>query len=282
MYNLKKVWISLLLLPIPVSIFSIVLMFILKNGFETENFILVFSLYFLFSYYSLKEFVLNKFENNIPNYRELKHSHKFKILYKQTANYLFDKKMPFLSSKVLYLICEIIITIFCIIGIIYLFVTIFYSLPEYSFSKIIFALFTFLMCSFIFILFVKYLIYKPINMLFHLFIEPFCYLIKKDIDNDTTVYLKNDQNLYFYKNKKLHCDIFPAYIKIFNSSFNKFKNVDFEYLNGKPVNEFIDDNYMNCTEEEWFLNGEKVEIDTSLSLEKKRNIIKLMKISKDF
>ena len=35
---------------------------------------------------------------------------------------------------------------------------------------------------------------------------------------------------------------------------------------------------MNCTEEEWYLNGEKVEIDTSLSLEKKRSIIKLMKI----
>lgn len=280
MYNLKKVWIFLLLLIIPVSLLSITFIFLFHNGFETEYFSLAFTLYFIFSYYSLKEFALNRLENSVADYRYLEEYQKFKILYKQTANYLFDKKIPFLSSKFLYLIFHTIMSIFLITGIIFIFFIILFDLSEYSFSKIILALLIFFMYSFIFILSLKYLFYKPISMLFYLFIEPFCYLIKKDIDNDTTVYLKNNKNLYFYKNKKLHYDTFPAYMNILNSSFNK--NFDFKYLNGKSVNEFLNDQYINCTEEEWYLNGEKVEIDTSLSLEKKRNIIKLMKIAKDF
>lgn len=282
MYNLKKVWISLLLLSIPSSIISIILIFVFNDGFETKYFSFFFILFFIFSYYSIKDLVLDYFvKKNDFNYRELSHSEKFKKLYQQTANVFFEKKVPFISLKLLTSICNISVFIIASLGIIYAFYSTFSALKEYSFLNILYAFLFSIVCSILLGFFIRYLIYKPFYMLFLLFIEPFCYLIKKEINNHK-VYLKNNHSLYFYKNGKLHCDFSPAYIEY--SRYNSHISVDSvnNDLTNKSLKLFIDDCYNNRIKEQWYLNGEKIQIDKNLSLKEKQNIIKLIKINEDF
>jgi len=282
MYNLKKAWISLLLLSIPASIISISLMFAFNDGFETKNFIHSFLLLFAISYYSIKEFAIdNSAKIKDPSYRGLSHSNKFKELYRQTANVFFEKKIPFLYSNTLFLIFDIFKVITSFIVVCFVFYNFFSSLSEYSFLNIIKTLFHSAIYIVLLLFFIKYFIYKPLNMLFLLFIEPFCYLAKKEINNHK-VYLKDNSSLYFYKNRKIHSDFFPAYIKaeryhshIPLKSFNNLSNED-------DIKIIIDDFYNNRIDEEWYLNGEKIEIDKNLPLKEKQKIIKLIQSSKNF
>lgn len=282
MYNLKKAWISLLLLSIPASIISIIFLFIFNEGFETKNFIYSFFLFFSISYYNIKEFVIdNSVKIKDAGYRGLSHSIKFKILYRQTSNLFFEKKKPFLSLKVLFLISDIFKVIITSVVVCYVFYSFFYSLSEYSLTNIIRALFYSFINIVLFIFFIKYFIYKLVSMLFFLFIEPFCYEFKKEFNNHK-VYLKNNNSLHFYKNSKLHCDFLPAYIKIGTyHSHISVESVDNDSTN-KYLKRFLDDCYNNRTKEEWYLNNEKINIDKNLSLEKKQKIIKLIQNSKNF
>lgn len=282
MYNLKKVWISFLLLPIPSSIISIILMFIFNDGFETENFTFSFALFFVISYYSIKEIVLDYFVKiNDSDYKKLSHSCKSKKLYQQTAMVFFEKKRSFISSKILFTTYYFILLFIVLVSIISIFYISFSSLPEYSFGNIFNAFFLSIMYSVLFCFFIKYFISKPAKMLFFLFIEPFCYLIKKEINNHK-VYLKNNNSLYFYKNGKLHCDFSPAYIE--HSRYHSHISVDSvnNDSTNKSLKQFIDDCYNNRTKEEWYLNGEKIKIDKNLPLKEKQKIIKLIQNSKNF
>lgn len=283
MYDLKKAFYYLLLTLINSSLLSIVVVFILYFSIDLERIYLAFFILLFIFFLQFKEAALKtalKKENYIEEkeYIELSDEEKFEKFYQQISKILFPNIKPFININKLKYFSSFVLILISLIFAFFSFKVGFYSIIEYSFMNIATSLFYSLLVFIFLNILLGFFILKPLNLLFLLFIEPFCYLIKKNVDNHTTVYLKGDCNLYFYKGKKLHCDIYPAYMNFPSSTIN----IDLKSLNEKNIKEFIDDKYMNCKEEEWYLNGEKVEIDTSLPLENKQSIIKLMKISKDF
>lgn len=284
-FDIKNAWKSLLFLTIPCFIISVGLLFIIQDEFDIQKFSIGFLFLFTILYNILKISLLDKYIiKEKDKVLELNPFQKYKKFYQDNGKSLFFQKKPFISTPKLHFIFEITFSITLFLATIYSFYSQFSSISEYTFLSVLVNLFNSVLTFVLILSFIYFFIFKFFHMLFLLFVEPFCYQIKKVIDKDHIVYLKNDFSLYIYKNSQLHCDSFPAYIETFESTLihKSSINLNYNYFNDKTVKSFIEDNYDNCVNEEWYLNNKKIEIDKDLPLKEKQKIIKLIQSSKNF
>jgi hypothetical protein len=271
-YDLKKTWIKILL-SIPISIIiSINFLFIFNNGFETKNLENHFLIYFLIILLLIKDFIIsNDFIFLSSGDYLFKEEQKIGIFYQLTGKFLFKTKRNIFKYSILHKIFlfSIIISFFsCTIVYFNAFIN-----QEES-NTILAILFYFILSLGFSVISIIYLFYRPVRFFYYIFIEHLTYTVKRKIFGDNILYMNKENNLFIYKNNKLHCEKTPAYFHYFNinQSIENITNEDFE----KNI-------ISSQIKGDWYINGNKIEgIDNNSSNEDIRKKIKTMNITKNF
>jgi hypothetical protein len=282
-FNLKKTWISLFLATLISGLISAILFVFIVDSFEIQNSIFLSLSLFISLSTNLRYYIISyNFIDINEKDKTFIISDKFNILLQLTSEQIFCYKEPIFNSyKIKNVIFYFHIIIFFILSISYF--TLFHTInpDDHIFYTIIYSIFTFL----IILILYEFYILQLLETILKIFISPFCYLAKKTIYENNTLYINENKNALIYKNNILHCEYLPAYSSHFLPiSFIKCYSSEIKSALDNMSIEHIENTFENSNiKQTWYLNGKKIRnINTNNSLKKIRQTLKTMNITNNF
>ena len=282
-FNLKKGWLNLFLASILSILASSLLFFFIRESFELKNLFnidrILLSFYF---FYQLKNQAIKKSISNLDEDFEFTNKKMITLFLEKTSYEIYTNKykkpilnfdLIRLSINYFFIICYLLIITFFI-----------HSAWGHGFLHILMVLFSSLVLGFCLL---NYVFYRPLNVLYKLFIKPIVYYSKKKYNDGEILYLKSDGSALIFKNNVIHSENIPAYFENIEDTL-RFSKLDWELYDNKPIEGFekhIENNFSFIQRQniKWFVYGKEIkDIENINDINEIKNKIKILKNAKNF